>query len=258
MIVEFLITPDSSHIVYVSGEENYRNEKLYLIPTDGSAPVKELSSPFSPFQLSDTIRITPNSQHIIYSVDQGSYEPLYREPIHSNLPPAVIYECSDFDCSVEHFEPTPDGSRIIFVSERDDIYSLRINGTEPPIKLNSDSRAIEKIEFNRFTTNTDGSRVAFTGSGPSSLFTSFTDGSGTSKRVAQYNYRRGHITDYQLSPDGSYIIYLLENDRRNDIYYVPFDGSSPPRPLHVPAEAPYTNIEKFQISPDSVYTARHH
>jgi WD40 repeat protein len=128
---------------------------------------------------------------------------------------------------------SPDGSRMVFVSERDgnpEVYIMNSDGSSPT-RLTNNNTVDAAPEF-----SPDGNLILFRGSsdfeGDAEIYTMSLDGSN----VRQLTGNSAKDTSPQFSPDGSLIIFISDRDGNDEIYIMNADGSNAQRLTDNPAD----------------------
>jgi Tol biopolymer transport system component len=82
-VASFVISPDSSRVLYQADQDNLGVFELYIVPIRGPAEGVKLNAPLIAGGRIYERRISPDSSRVVYVADQqirGVYE-LYRVPL---------------------------------------------------------------------------------------------------------------------------------------------------------------------------------
>ena len=134
---------------------------------------------------------------------------------------------------------TPDGRRILFVSDRDgarDVYAVRLSSSGMP--AGKPSRLTTGLNAHSISLSADGTRLAY------SVYTSHanvwaipipTNGSVSVDRAIQVTTGNQTVEGMTLSPDGRWLYFDSDRSGNADIYRMPLGGGE--RPERRPALA---------------------
>jgi len=147
---------------------------------------------------------------------------------------------------------SPDGSMVVYAADqeidgRTELYSVPIGGGSTPIKLNQSVGG--SGVFDVLTRITSDSAAAIFRVG-GQLF-SVPIGGGTPVRLNRPLPAGGFVFSFQLSPDGSTVVYNADQDTDNvrEIYSVPVAGGTVTR-LNAPMTAGGNSFSSGRTSPD--------
>ena len=147
---------------------------------------------------------------------------------------------------------SPDGSTVVYAADQDtdnrtELYSVPIGGGSTPIKLNQPVGGSGVFGVATRITS-DSAAAVFRANGQ--LFSAPIDG-GTPVRLNRTLPAGGFVFSFQLSPDGSTVVYNADQDTDNvrEIYSVPVAGGSVTR-LNAPMTAGGNSVGSGHFSPD--------
>jgi tricorn protease len=207
----------------VSTKEGAQPRKLAIeVNADDKAnpeEVKTFTSGATEFALS------PDEKHLAFAV----HGKLFRMPVG---PRSKVAQLTDGPCNDHGMAWAPDGSRIVFLSDRnghENLYLLESDDPEHPKFVEAHKFKVKQL------TNTpqaeehalfspDGKRVSFLRAGK--LWTMNPDGSDPKVVVND-----GQVLDYDWSPDSRWFVYSrLDGSFASELYIVPATGPTPADP----------------------------
>jgi serine/threonine protein kinase/Tol biopolymer transport system component len=101
------------------------------------------------------------------------------------------------------------------------------------------------------TWSPDGRKIYFTVNAPRDIHVRAADGSGEEREIVKFSKDQSGASYLAVSPDGKFLVYVLESATNRDIYTVALDGVQEPQPfLHSPA-----NESAPAFSPDGKWLA---
>jgi len=151
---------------------------------------------------------------------------------------------------------TPDGRRILFVSDRDgarDVYGVRVASSGTP--AGKPSRLTTGLNAHSISLSADGTRLAY------SVYTSHanvwaipipTNGSVSVDRAIQVTTGNQTVEEMALSPDGRWLYFDSDRAGTAHIYRMPVGGGEPEQLTTNPADDFSPNV-----SPDGRWVAFH-
>ena len=244
-VEHFLITPDSSSVVYRTVTNAADSCGLYSVSVKGGTPIV-LDPRTSGVELED-IRITDDSANVLYVQNRlPSSSTLYLVPIRGG-PRQMIIDESDV---ILNYKTTPDSQSVI-------IYRFSTTG---PIRLiHSDlagnkSLLVEREGITDFAITPDGDYVIFRIETVSKteLFSISTNG-GTHTRLNGTMPDGRRVYSYQVTPDSAYVVYKADETVQSMqlLYRAPVNGSTDRIPLITDTFAdPLKSVISFEISSD--------
>jgi Tol biopolymer transport system component len=140
----FVISADSSRVVYVADQETDEVLELYSVPIDGGAAPQKLNGPL-PEGGNVSFRsfaISANSSQVVYMAEQemdGMFE-LYSVPIDGGAAPQKLNGSLEASEDVVDFAIGGDGRRVVYRVEQEtdvmfELYSVPIDGSAAPQNL---------------------------------------------------------------------------------------------------------------------------
>lgn len=270
---EFVISPDSSRVVYRAEQLTPNLDELFSVPIDGPAGLGErISGPLPADTNVGGFRITPDSNRVLYDlVYTGPSEAaLFTVPITGPDTEAkrISHEHSDHDLG--SFRISPDSRRAVYLTIRTgdtgrELYSVPVDGpASQSIQISEISIFGETISS--YQISADSSRVVFLGKQMSSkteLYSTPLHQWGLKKINRLLNPNEDLHPEFRVSPDGGHVAYaaqriiLFVSRNEFNLYTVPTDG---PGTASITINRPMINtggIWDFEYSPDGqclVYT----
>ncbi|MEQ1891682.1 MAG: hypothetical protein ABL998_04005 [Planctomycetota bacterium] len=216
---DFQIAPDGSWVVYKASIGSLNG--LRTVPADGSLPSRVMASVMAgPIGVS-TYQITPDSTRVVYLAQHdGTGFELYSRPIDLSGPRVRLDPA--FQGTITHFRVSPDGQWVVYRSDREvssrfDLYSVSVDGSGPPRRLN-ETTALADVEPD-FTIGFDSQGVIYRSdellNDVIELWAARIDGSGPTVKRSAPLVVGGDVLDFRLSPSSDELVYradLLTDD----------------------------------------------
>jgi len=150
VVDRFVITPDSSQVVYLADQDTNDVFELFVVPTDGSQPSARLHPPLGPLTSLQEFGLSPDGAWVVYSQSSLAGLELYSLPLDGHQPPTRLNAPFVAGGSLggdENFgfffawRIAPDSSRVVYLADQDtddvgELYSVPIDGSQAPVKLN--------------------------------------------------------------------------------------------------------------------------
>ncbi len=221
----FWLSPDGSAAVFTTSPGSY-DERLWGVPTDGSAAPVQLDATPSTFTITyfDHVSISADGSHVVYEeiedVDDPILVNLYSIPVDASQPPLQLnlQTLNVYQLLVEY-----DGQdRVVYVeTSEDSLYTVKIDGTQR-VKLNPPGST---IPFQSFLSS-DAANVAFaaTTGGSIAIYGAPTDGSQSAVTLVDPAVFNLSV----LEVFGSFAVYVAYNGPVVGLYAVPVTGSGDP------------------------------
>jgi len=270
-VAQWSISPDSSRVAYQADEEVDELLELFCAPVDGDDPASKLNAPLDPGPPSGHVlvyEVTADSSSVVYVADgdvEGVLE-LYAAPVQGGsvikLNGALVVGGG---LSIDVFPPmrvSLDGARVVYLADQEtneqmELYSVPVDGSQPPIKLNQ--MLLSTGDIGPFELSADGVHVVYVSyriSGIANLFSVPVTGG---EAPIQLNATSGqnvalpfHRSEFHVSPGGTHVGFRSGDD----LYAAPVDGSQ----AAVKVSGPFgpgggigsvsTELPTFQLSPD--------
>lgn len=282
-VSDFKISPDGQRVVYRAGQEPGTGLELYSVSIRGGESAW-LSRPASPVGNDvGEFSISPYSRHVVFI---GPYEPtqertqLFSVPIEgSPSTPTRIADMTVYSGEVLEFQISPDSRRVVYLGQMEgplddyDLLSVPIEGpATASIPLNYDGHVYANLTGHPgFVITPDGGRVLFQSDQDTSrvaeLFSVSIDGPASSAiklnlplEAGTPTFRRGIVEFFQLSADGSRVVYAATSISPENwgLYSVPADGPASAGlrltnhfpPPDYGAGGVFKFLEAFRIAPD--------
>jgi tricorn protease len=233
------ISRDGQWIVYECGAD------LWVVSTKDGATPRKLA-----IEVNADDKVNPEQLKIFTSgateFSLSADEKFMAFAVHGKLfrmnvgPNAKVVQMTDGPSNDHNAAWAPDGSKIIFISDRnghEDLYLLEANDDEHPKFIEAHRFKVKQLTFTdeaetgvSFAPSKDG-RVAFLRGGK--LWTMKPDGSDQKAIVSDV-----HVFDYDWSPDGKWFVYARRDGSfASELYIVPSTGAT--------TENPARNITRY-------------
>ena len=232
----FLISPDSSRVVYLANQDVNSPSELFAVPIDGG-PTIQLNHPLPPgtFLGAQTphegagFQIGPDGQWVTY-LAKSSEQELWSVPIDAHLP-AVRLNADLFGPSsrVESdYRISADSSTVYFRADHDqglllELCRVPIDGSAAPVQL-TDLATYPSIEY--------GFEIGATHAAyrrGDELFGVPLDGSAPPTPISGPKPLGSFDVPLRITADGSRLVYRsVQGSAKRELYSVPVDGSALP------------------------------
>jgi len=236
----FCLSPDSTHVVFVSNLVNAGSDEVYSVPLDGSsAPLRlNLLLPSGGNVLEEGLAVTPQN-YVLYRADQFVNErfELFSVPIDLSTPAIVL---GPTPVSGGHVLDVFPGERAVFLAdaledERFELFAAPADGSEVAVQLNPALVAGGDVDPLSVRRTADGQYVAFCADaaldGVNSLYSARVDGSVP----AQLLHGASHVDadSLTLDPLRESVLFVAGGE----LFRVQLDGLTPARALARPVGA---------------------
>src|SRR6266571_3986202 len=256
-------SPDGRQVAYVRSPRRFgqseRPESISVTPPDGG-PSRFVGRVFDPHSLT----WSPDGRWI--ALVSGNDQFAVGAPQFANKGPSAIVLVPAVggapvpvtDNAALNVSPawTPDGGRLLFVSDRDgarDVYAVRLGSSGMPAE--KPSRLTTGLNAHSISLSADGTRLAY------SVYTSHanvwaipipTNGSVSVDRAIQVTTGNQTVEEMALSPDGRWLYFDSDRAGTAHIYRMPVGGGEPEQLTTNPADdfSPH-------VSPDGRWVAFH-
>ncbi len=261
-VENFLISPDSSRVVYRADGDTYGFAELYSRAIDGSGSEVKLNDAFSAGGSVFTFLISPDSSRVVYTADGDTdgVNELYSRAIDGSGSQVKLNDALPTGGDVQiDFLISPDSSRVVYRADGDadgviELYSSAIDGSSSEVKLN-DALPVGGNVLT-FLINPDSSGVVYRADGDTDnvfeLYSRAIDGSGSEIKLNDAFPTGGTVFSFLINPDSSGVVYRADGDTDNvfELYSRAIDGSGSEIKLN-DAFPTGGNVMSFRISPDS-------
>jgi Tol biopolymer transport system component len=275
-VLDFLISPDSSRVIYREVAEMGGLVELYSVPlSDGGAPPAKLNFDNPINGVETGYRVSPDSSWVVYlaaEMDEWAIE-LFSVPIEGpasgsiKLNRPIEYVGSEWVFSAEI---SPDSEWVVyrFMARSQggfrvfDLYSVPIAGP-----VNENIRLHEQFldkggVLDGYIISPDSSRVVFLALDtnilpPPSLF-SAPIRENQAVKLNTISFPAGGVRSMRISPDSQRVVYLFHNWYQGSpehpapmLYSIPIDGPSSENVILTTPFPMHGEIHGYEISPDS-------
>lgn len=255
-VLQFVISPDSSSVVYLADAEMNRTDELYSVPIDGGEVVK-LNRRLVPNEpgsrsggdVKEWFQVTPDSERVVYVADARTNN--VRELFSTRIDGTDHTRLSDRMPAggdvMPIFRLSPDGDKVLYVADQDtnnvrELYVVAADGRSSPVKVNGpfgpggdiikldhpgaeSDPAHHRLHY-RFTPN--GSRVVYSAdarvNGREEVFSVNPDGSDL-VRLSRTPPRGGEVQFFGVSDDSRRVVIAgdLRTNGQRELYSTPVD-----------------------------------
>ncbi len=230
------ISPDGQNVVYVR-RLSRGNDQLFVVPIAGGTP-KGLTRPFENRQLVviTSIQITQDNRRVLFVSNQetDAKRELFSVPLEGGdlvkLSPQL-----GIDRNISDFKLSPNGEHVVYRADQrtdrvSELFRVPISGgastpLNPPLESFAD--------VFEYQVSSDSRRVVYTAdqitNAVGELFSVAIDGSDFQKLNKPAITEFGQsVTHYQISPDGSRVVYLSNQNDKNlfELFSVPIVGGN--------------------------------
>jgi Tol biopolymer transport system component len=272
----FVISPDSSRVVYSRQPQPSDPIELYAAPLNGQPPVK-IDSPAGINVDPYSIVVSADSGHVVYSTGYpsgGPYE-LYSTALTPGGTAVKLNRPLEANANVAAFKVSPDSSRVVYVANhgpytQNEIYSVPIgggasatlNGTLDPngkavqleIYISPDSQRVVYLADQQADDSSSGIQI----------YSAPIGGGTPAVKISGPVIPFGFIVtgDILFTPDSQNVLYRAEGTTSNlyDLFVTAADGSVAASKLNTPAPpmvagypSEVAGQREFQVSANSRY-----
>jgi len=229
-VATIALTPDGARVVHVRVSEE---TEVFSSPIDGSTPATWLAvlPPFIGEFNSVTLLVSPDSQHVLYRLNSFSFPNLIRGPVHSvpvdGSRPAI--QLSSSSCSRFAIDSS---SRFAVYLQGPELYSRRLDGSAPAVKLNG--TLVAGGQVSEFEITPDGQRVLYRADQrKDQLFELFSTSIDGHVRVLVLNGPAvgAGVTSFEVSADSSLAVFSQETPVGRRLFSRVTDASAAPLEL---------------------------
>ncbi len=264
-VFRYDIAPDSSRVVYIADQDMSGVDELYRTPLASPGPVSKLNETLAIGADIWSFEITSDSQYVLYLADQTRIDrnDLYRARLDGSDEPARLIQGLAGNYTMYDLEVTPDAVWAVITvdvsGEPDALYSVPVDGSGPPILLNT--TALSNARLHYFRLSDDSNYVVYRAeedtSGVFEIYSAPVDGSGAQTKLNGALVAGGEVQSFGISPDSTQVVYTAdqETDEVVELYSVPIGGGATTKlnaPLPATGEIRNNN---FSISPDGAWVA---
>jgi len=210
----------NGRVVYRADQETNGRMELFGAAADGSAPAVKLNGPLNG-GIVWSFDLSPNGSTALYTADTvGTFtRNLFSVPSDGSGAPVQLNPPLTASHSVGGFLVVPDGSQVVYEAEHegtsgDRLYSVPIHGGTP-VQLGVAPWAFE------VKCTPDSSRVVFNTTGD--LYSAPIDGSAAALDLSGF---LTSISDFQLTPDGTRVVYMASRLSAIRLFSIPVQGGT--------------------------------
>ena len=248
----FLISPDSSAVVFATEFLGSVPSELFSVPIEGGTITKLNDSLVPGGDVNPNfLHISPDSNRVVYRADQDTFDEheVYSVPIGGGTV-TKLNEPLVTDGDVFNSLISPDSSTVVYVADQDtdnvlELYAAPIGGGTVT-KLNDSSST--GVSSSGFSISPDGNTVIFEAGDLYSVPIS-----GGAPIQINDPLLGGAIENAVITPDSSRVVYQLDEGGLVNLYTVPIGGGMVTR-LNDPTGGPGGfdgDVIEFLISPNS-------
>ena len=265
----FVISPDSSTVVFAADLHPDNNTEVYSIPTEGGEPPLELSGTLVAGGGASDPVVSPDGSRVVFRGDKliDNRIELFSVPSDASQEPVRLNEDLAPSGRVENdYSITADGFRVVFLAQTTfqvfELYSAPIDASLDAVKLNGALASGGDVGV--YEISPDGDWVVYRADQALNdvfeLFSRPIDGGGSAVKLNAALPTGADVETFRVTPDGDFVLYLAdqESDGRYGIFRVPIDGSASPEQVHPPMVPGGNPRANFRLSSDGawvVYTA---
>ncbi len=265
-VVRFIISPDSTRVIYQANQQTASFLELYSVPIAG--PADAWIKLNGPLVLNGNVvdyKISPDSSRVLYRADQvtnGVFE-LYSVPIAGPAMEGIKLNGSLVtNGSIFEFQVSPDSSQVVYRADQQtdevfELYSVPLAGpSSAGVKLNG-SLALNG-DIVEFQISPDGSRVVYQADQQTNdvfeLYSVPIKGPADAGiKLNGLPSLLGFFLVFQISPDSTRVVYRIDHQTNGvfELFSVPIAG---PADAWIKLNGPLVPngaVQEFQISPDS-------
>jgi Tol biopolymer transport system component len=229
----FLISPDSSRIVYRGDQDSADIAELFSVPLDGSAAPTRL---YPSTARAEALEISADSSTVLFSADLDGLDgdELLAVPLDGTALPTTLALPTSSKNTIKSDAALVDGAgRVIYrldAFQPTELYSIPLDASQPAIVLNDPLALSTAMDVAGFALTPDGSTALYVvdgvGSDPKGLFGVALEPLGSAALISQPDVP---VSSSKLffSADSSTVYYNAGNDGLL-LYRAPVDGSSAP------------------------------
>jgi Tol biopolymer transport system component len=255
-VTSFRMDSSGARVVYLANEEGDLGPELDSVPPDKPQLRVPLGFDLSESERIESFELAVGATRVVFRMYLGSQPQIFSVPAAGGEAPRtlgpVLVRRDDF---VGPIVLAPDGTTVVFYGQLDTQWRLLAtpaDGSAPARTVAS----LPSIPRGQPRLSADGSRVAILLSG--GLYALPFDGSAPAVRLSAGNQLVED--DYQLTPDGTTVVYRTEADstRVGQLFAAPGDGSAPARRISEAIAVGQGDVQSFRLAPDgsrAVYLA---
>jgi hypothetical protein len=268
---DYKISPDSSLVVYRADQDTDGILELYSVPIDGSVPPTKLNQNLITDEYTGYFHISADSNRVVYETDndQTNITKLYSVPIDGSAVPTELNGIQLSGSYIWGHQISADSTRVIFFAIQDyngdhtsELYSVLIDGSAAPIKLNS--TLVNGGDVKSFQISANSNRVIYLAEqdidGVNELYSVPINGNSASTKLNSPLVYGRNVESFKINSDSSMVVYKADQDTYDvdELYSVPINGGVSPTKLNGTLVSGGDVWSNYQISSDGdlvVYSA---
>ena len=268
----FIYSPDNSRILYLADEETDNLRELFLVFSSSPGTSYKVSGtlPVGRFISNSGYFFSPDSNKVLYSSDQetASKVELYIVDVSGASPGADQKINGAFltaGSDIWFFKFSPDSGTVYYhadqvVDGQYNIYAVDVSGTNPGADLIVNPTVLGSGVWGESHITPDGSNLLYRATqddiGTDELYLVDTSNLGVSTKASGTLVTDGDVAfnNYLISPDGSLILYLADQDTNNmfELYLVNMTNPGISQKVNGTISAGSGILSgQYQFSPDS-------
>lgn len=261
-VKEYLISPDSTTVVYLAAQETAGLYELYSVPVGGGVPVKLSETPVAGAQgvrrCTGCVAISADSARVVYlaAMEEPNTEELYSVPLSGGTPRRLNRNLGGLG-DVSRFSINHAGDKVAYVAaqdanEGDELFIVPISGGGVK-QLNDPLVLFGDVKWIHFAP--DDATVFYTADqdvdGVTELYGADSGGNGASWKISHTLPTNGFVEmEFDVTPNGAWVVYTAAQagpPYSSELYRTRPDGSS-----HLLLSGTTgTRVWRPAISPDS-------
>ncbi|MBX2848036.1 MAG: hypothetical protein KTR16_06940 [Acidiferrobacterales bacterium] len=243
------LSPDGKSFVFTSDQRFSGIFELFSVPVDGGVDdIRTLHPPLDDNQTILNLRVSPDSQTVIYEVQTGERSFNRREELFStsidgsnaNVFRPLVQDYPSDTGDITGFEITPDGNSVIYLSDQltdsaQELFRVSINGSADgslAVKLSND--ALSSGRVSEFKISPKGDRVLYIAdditTGFETLFVVPINGDSDDVQPLEAESNINDVVNFVISGDGRNVIYekLIDVDKTIQLFITPIGAQQQP------------------------------
>ena len=212
---KFLISADSKYVVFVAFQNTSPyTVDLYSTPVGGNGTAVQIGTSVG-YSASIPVRITPDSQRVIYKVATTNMSKNYVDHLYSvPITGGASIRLDNLDHGVDSlFYISPDSQHVVYMAFW--LYSAPINGSSPPVEISPSLDPVDRISQYDITITPDSRSVIYRtlrANGENDLFSTSLFKQDAKKLNGMIDtvgesYTNEFAINFRLSSNGAYAVF---------------------------------------------------